>query len=84
MKTQSGRLENLEKRRSPGKAFYVITQVPDSPEVYIYKNKETGQEERMTLEEAKERFKDGNLLYVTYSNDWKKHERKAEENGDFL
>jgi len=76
MKTQKTRLEDIEKRETPDKTFFVIFQVLDAKslsgeDLFKYKNKETGEEELMTLAEAQERFKDGTLIYQTYAEKWR-------------
>jgi len=86
MKTQNKRLEDLEKREAPEEKFYVIKMVLDAQslageEIYKYENKETGEEELLTLEQARERFKDGTLIYIRYSDDWKS-KRRIREDGD--
>lgn len=76
MKAQKTRLEDIEKREAPDKNFYVIFQVLDKKnesgeDLFKYTNKETGEVELLTLEEAQERFKDGTLIYQTYIDKWK-------------
>jgi len=73
MKTLKARLEEAEQVKGK-KAFYVIKQVLEcknfnNKDLYQYKD----EEKLMTLEEARERFKDGDLLHVTYTDNWNKH-----------
>ena len=71
MKTQKTRLEEIEQAEPP-KEFYVIKNVLDcksfeNEDLYRYKD----EEKLMTLAEAEERFKDGHLIYITYTENWK-------------
>lgn len=77
MKTQKTRLEEVEKKK-PSENFHVVKQVLDvksltGEDLFKYED----EEKLMTLEEARERFKDGNLFYVTYSNKWRKHNNNS-------
>ena len=71
MKTQKTRLEEIE-QAEPTKEIYVIKQVLDCKSFEnedLYKYKE--EEKLMTLAEAQERFKDGQLMYITYVDNWR-------------
>jgi hypothetical protein len=79
MKTQKARLEEAEQAKGK-KAFYTIEQVLDfknfnNEDLYKYKD----EEKLLTLEEARERFKDGDLLYITYTDNWNKYKPDRED-----
>jgi len=83
MKTQNSRIEELEKKDAPEKRFYVIKEVLDvrsfnNEKLFKYED----EEKLMTEKEAEERFTDGDLFTVVYSNKWKSQTRKAQEIGD--
>ena len=76
MKTQKTRLEEVEQAEGK-KELYVVKQVLEcksfeDEDLYRYKD----EEKLMTLQEAKERFKDGDLLYIRYTNDWRSQASK--------
>lgn len=68
MKTKQKRLEDLEAYKSSNIEMQVITQDLENEELFKYENKQIGEIERMTLEEAETRFKDGVLFVVKYES----------------
>jgi len=69
MKSENKRLEDLETIQTPAKEWHIVYQDLDNRERYFEKNKETGEKEYMTLEEAKKLYED--LIIVSYSDKWK-------------
>ena len=81
MKTKNNRLEMLESFETP-KEFVAIKQDLDNRELYSLLNKESGEKEYMTLEEAEKRYKDCTLVVVSYSDNWKSPQAREDLDKD--